>query len=146
MPSRLSDLLERIRPAGAPGAATEATTQRARAAAEEIGAVTVVLAGFDEAARDVVAAARAEAVTIRAAAEHEARRIAAERPDRVAEASSAQVVPPAGAEDEEPARLAIEAQRRIAELRAATGARADPVVRDALAAVWGMVTPARAEP
>ncbi len=140
MPSRLSDLLERIRPAGAPGAATEATTQRERDAGEEVDAVRAVVARFAQEAESMIAAAQADAARIRAEGEDHARKIAAQVPDRVAAAGAGAVAEPGPADEAERARIAAVAADRIDGIRAGGRAATRPVVERAIAAIWAMVT------
>lgn len=82
---RLSELLERIRPAGTPGAATESALRSATD--EEIAAVANVLGSFDEEVDHAIDVAQQRAAAVVADAERRARRIKGELPDRLAVAS-----------------------------------------------------------
>ncbi len=85
MPLRLSELLERIRPAGAPGAPSEGEQQRAASdRTREVADIADVLARFEEEADAVVADAAARADKIRRDAEAEVRQLRGAVPDRIA--------------------------------------------------------------
>jgi len=85
----LSELLERIRPTGTPGAPTEGEQQRrSEDRAAELVLVTAVLAKFEAEADEVVAIAELEAGTRLERARQEVRRIEATLPDRVASAGA----------------------------------------------------------
>ena len=92
MPPRLAELLERIRPAGAPGAPTEGERQREQYdQAREIADIAVLLAAFEEDANALITAATARATALSSDADRQARQIRAAVPDRVASAQSAAV-------------------------------------------------------
>jgi vacuolar-type H+-ATPase subunit H len=85
----LQQLLERIRPAGAPGAPTEGERQRRRDnRADEIAEVTALLAEFEAEAAATVEAAELEAKRECDQARQTARKLTATLPDRVATASA----------------------------------------------------------
>lgn len=87
MPVRLSELLDRIRPAGSPGAPTEGEQQRRSSErAAEVEAIELLLATFEREADEVVAAAAEQADRIRRRADDAARRRRATVPDRIADA------------------------------------------------------------
>lgn len=135
MATRLSDLLERIRPAGAPGAATETTTQRERDAATEVAGVAAAIADAEQAAAEVVARARRAAADVVQEGEQQARQIRADLPDRVA-AEGAAIATQGPQGDDAEARLAVETDQRIAALRADAGRARPALVTQAVAAVW----------
>lgn len=85
----LRELLERIRPAGTPGAPTEGERERRRDdRAAELADMTVVLAEFEAEADAVIAAAELDAQRHHERARQQARQIAATLPDRVATSSA----------------------------------------------------------
>jgi hypothetical protein len=133
VPLRLSDLLERIRPAGAPGASSEGESRRADAELEELGAVARALARLDAEADAVIEAARTEAAEVRAAGDERARRALAELPDRVAAAEAA---PGSDPGDAELAGTVAGTERDLAQRRAAADAVFDDLVDRAVAAIW----------
>jgi vacuolar-type H+-ATPase subunit H len=86
----LSELLERIRPAGSPGAPAESERSRLeRDRARELVEVTDLLAGFERDAAAVVAAARQEADRVVADARRDAHRAMADMSERAAVAGAA---------------------------------------------------------
>jgi vacuolar-type H+-ATPase subunit H len=86
---RLSELLERIRPAGSPGAAAEGEQQHRDAMVQdEIAEVARLLAEFEREADRVVDDARREADHLRQDGERRAHQILAGRADRVAVAEA----------------------------------------------------------
>ena len=87
---RLSELLERIRPAGAPGAAAEGDDQHRRnILAAEIADIERALAAFEHEADQLVATAREEAEQLRRDGDRRADQIRAGLADRVAVAQAA---------------------------------------------------------
>jgi vacuolar-type H+-ATPase subunit H len=139
MAPRLSDLLERIRPAGAPGAATETSTRRERDAADEIADVAAVLADAEHDAGALVAQARSEATALVDEAHRRAGRIRAGMHGRAA-AEAARLATELDTEDRaERDRLTAVADAEIARLRADAERRGEPLVRHALGAVWAAV-------
>ncbi len=98
---RLSDLLERVRPAGAPGASAEGETRHARDVAQrDLAEVAAALAQFAVEADETVATARAEVVEIDREADRRAQAIRAGRADRLARANAVVAQPAAGSEDD----------------------------------------------
>ena len=82
---RLSELLERIRPAGAPGAAAASDEQRRHdLLAAELTEIMLALAEFEREAEQIVDAAQEEAEQLRSDGERRAARIRAGLADRVA--------------------------------------------------------------
>ena len=82
---RLSELLERIRPAGAPGAAAEGDEQHRRSILHaEIADVDRVLDDFEREADQLVVTARHEAEQIRQDGERRAEQIRSSLADRLA--------------------------------------------------------------
>lgn len=92
MPLSLSELLERIRPAGTPGAPTEGEEQRENFDRDfEIAEISSVLAAFEEEANALVAAATTRATEMGRDAERQAHQIRASVPDRIATVQAAAV-------------------------------------------------------
>jgi hypothetical protein len=90
MPLRLSELLERIRPAGTPGAPTEGEQQREEYdRAHEIGEIAVVLAAFEAEADALIRSATTDAAELGRDAERQARQIRAAVPERIATVQAA---------------------------------------------------------
>ena len=85
MPPRLSELLERIRPAGAPGASTEGERVALRVRREdEVASIVAILTEFEADADATIAAARRDAEHIVSDGQRRAREILARTGDRVA--------------------------------------------------------------
>lgn len=85
----LQELLERIRPAGTPGAPSEGDRQRQREdRATEVADITAVLAEFDAEADAIVTAAQSDAHRLREQAKRQAGAIRADLADRVATAGA----------------------------------------------------------
>ncbi len=118
MPIRLSELLDRIRPAGAPGAPSDAEPQRELAATEETSSVAALLHRLESEADEVIASAQEDADRIRADAERRAAELRSEVPDRVAVARAD--VSDAVEHDvtASVASIAADAQARVTDLRA----------------------------
>lgn len=140
MASRLSELLERIRPAGAPGAPTEGELQqRLDRSADEIATLTTVLASFQAEADAVVEAARAETDRLRSEAQRRVHEIAAALPDRVAvaEARAAHVLEER--DDVEHERIRSEAAATISTCQARAEVQIPALVDEAMAVIWSQV-------
>jgi hypothetical protein len=136
MVMRLSELLDRIRPAGAPGAASEGEYQRARDALDEIAGIAELLRSFEAEADAVITAGHDEAEQLRRRAERRVHEIHAELPDRLAMAGTGSA---RQAEVEGDARLegiADETDRVIRELRSRAAGRMPRLVDAALEVVW----------
>lgn len=92
MPLRLSELLERIRPAGSPGAPTEGEKRIGTPDhANELAEIASVLAVFEREAAALVDAATAMAAALARDAERQVRQIRSSVPDRIARAEAAAV-------------------------------------------------------
>ncbi len=137
MASRLSELLDRIRPAGAPGAPTDAEPRREFAASEETARLVRLLECLESEADDVIAAADRDAATIRAEARQAADAVRSARAERVAVASAE--VRDVRDRDADAASAAVDAdaEARIAELRAAVDL--DAVADRVVDVVWRTV-------
>ncbi len=132
---RLSELLERIRPAGAPGAAAEGDEQHRRNILHaEIADITGVLDDFEREADQLVVTAHHEAEQIHRDGERRAEQIRASLPDRLAVARAA------GTEsnDSDAEREAIaETTRRDAErLRFDAGTRIPTLAHTIVESIW----------
>lgn len=134
---RLSELLDRIRPAGAPGAPSSAAPRRELDAREEIAGLAGRLATYEADADAIVAAARERAASIRAEAERSARRIRADVADRVAVARAGWTEGVEQHADGEATQIAERADAEIAAVR--ERARVDAVADDAVALLWELV-------
>ncbi len=84
MAVRLSELLDRIRPAGAPGAPTDAEPRRELAASEETARLVRLLERLEADADELIADADRRAEAIRAEGRRAADAIRAERAERIA--------------------------------------------------------------
>lgn len=143
MASRLSELLDRIRPAGTPGAPSDQVSQRRQATAGEIAALASLLARLEEEADAVVADARAEAGRMRADAERRAAQIRADLPDRLAVAEASGSGSSGADADGEVARLSADSEREIEQLRSRAEPRMGGLVDEAIAVVWGLIPTTR---
>ena len=91
MPARLSELLERIRPTGAPGAPSEGERERLEIGrTEEVAAIAAVLSAFEQEADALIAAANDQATRLHNDAERRAHEIRNGLPDQVAAAETAE--------------------------------------------------------
>jgi vacuolar-type H+-ATPase subunit H len=140
MPDRLSDLLERIRPAGTPGAPVEGEVRRREESRErELIDVLTSLSSFEREAAAIVARARADAELIHRAALTRARAVRARQPERVAAAGAETV----NAEHLAGERLRAEVLAAAEHHRDALRARAEDemptLVDEVVDAVWSWV-------
>lgn len=141
MAIRLSELLDRIRPAGAPGAPTDAEPRRDLAASEETAHLVRLLEGFEAEADELVAQATRDADEIRAEGERTAGVLRAELPERVA-AASAEIV--GAVEHDETASVATvteQADAQVAALR--RGADLDRVAAQVVDVIWSAIEEGR---
>ncbi len=135
---RLSELLERLRPAGTPGAPNEGERQREEEARErDIAAVVTVLRRHESEADEVIAAARSEIDRLRSDGERRARAIRARLPDRVAVARADATRQEAEHRDLEIDRISQETEDEIARLRADAETRIPRAADAVVAAIWG---------
>ena len=141
MTVRLSELLERIRPAGAPGAPADARPQRERAALDEIAEIAALLVDFEAEADAVVAEAHEHAATIRAGAKRTAQEIRAGTPDRVAAARAGWTAADEARTDTIAEQIAVDAGAEVAALW--EQADIDRVVDEAVASLWQLSGGAR---
>jgi vacuolar-type H+-ATPase subunit H len=138
VPSRLTELLERIRPAGAPGAAAEGEPAVDVAAEDELAAVARVLARFEAEADDVVDSARRRAEQLMRDAQRDAERTQAAMAERIAVARAEVTRTQERRGDAEATRLGEEAKREADRRRASAAARVDDVVALALERIWAL--------
>jgi len=113
---RLSELLERIRPTGAPGAGSEGGQLGDIRAAEEISDVVRVLERFDVEVKDAIAAAHDRADRVRERAERQVGRIRSDLPRAVAEAQVTGAAAPARERDIEITHISRERDDEIERL------------------------------
>lgn len=146
MPVSLSELLERIRPAGAPGAPTEGEQQRLDSDRDaEMAAIAVVLAGFENEAEAVITAATSRGVQTRRDADDQARQIRARLPDQLASAETAATERLSERVSTEQHSIETAASAAIDHLDA-TAARLIPEIRDdVVASIWSIVSSERSE-
>ncbi|RLE22599.1 MAG: hypothetical protein DRJ50_07385 [Actinobacteria bacterium] len=137
---RLSELLERIRPAGAPGASTEGEQQHQQAEINRQTAdIATVLARFDAEMDDILTAAHEKAERLRRSGEQRAHHITAGLPDRLAVARSAASRQRDERGVEDSARIAEESTNEIARLRANAAIRTPRLVGSAMNSIWSAV-------
>jgi vacuolar-type H+-ATPase subunit H len=132
---RLSELLERIRPAGAPGAAAEGDEQHRRHILDaEVADIARVLAAFEQEADQLVADARKEADQLHQEGDRRAEQIRAGLADRVAVAQAAAIERQQTDSEHD---SIVESTRRDAErLRADAAARLPELVDTVLRSIW----------
>jgi hypothetical protein len=137
---RLSELLERIRPTGAPGAPTEGEGRRRREhRAGEVAAVTSILSSFEADADALVAAARAQAEQVRAEGERRARDVRAALPERLAVAEAREAHAHEGRDRVEMGRLRDEADETVGRLRERADAEVPRLVDEVTEIIWSQV-------
>jgi multidrug efflux pump subunit AcrA (membrane-fusion protein) len=138
---RLSELLERIRPAGAPGAPTEGERKRRRAdRADEIADLAALLETFEADADAKITAARAESDRIRAAGQERARDIRSGLPDRLAIAQSHAIRDHAGYDRAQEDRIRSDADIEINLLQARADADIPELVNKTIGVIWSSIT------
>lgn len=139
MASRLSELLDRIRPAGTPGAPSDVISQRRQATAGEIAELSMALSRFDDEADGIIADARVQADRARADAERRVEEIRADLPDRIAVAESSGLRSADDGIDDEVARVSAESEREIERLRSQAEPRLALLVDEAVSVVWALL-------
>lgn len=135
---RLSELLERIRPAGSPGAAAEGEEQHRRSILDaEIADIALTLAGFEQEAERIVATARQEAEQLRRDGERRAELTRAELADRLAVARAAATEPDRVLAEHD---AVLEATRQDADrLHRVAEERVPPLVETIVGSIWSML-------
>jgi hypothetical protein len=142
MPLGLSELLERIRPAGAPGAPTEGERQRRRDdRASEIAGIAHVLASFEAESRTTVAAANAEGERLRRVGQARAAEARAGAPDRIAVGVVQAGERHQDLDRSDAARVRAEADREIACLQERAEADIPRLVDRAMQVIWSSTVP-----
>jgi vacuolar-type H+-ATPase subunit H len=135
---RLSELLERIRPAGAPGAAATGAPLVDVAAANELAALVRMLAELEAEADDVVAEARERADQLAAEAIREEDQIHAELPERLAVARAEVTRSHERRGETEAARLTRQATEEAERRRRAADDRLDALVDAVVDRIWAL--------
>ena len=139
MAVRLSELLERIRPAGTPGAAGDAVTADERAREGELAAVVAELALFDAEADRTTEAAHEWASEIIADAERRARAIRDQQADRVAVAGAAGAAAETAENADECRRITAAAATEIERRRERAVAERDRVAARVVDVIWSSI-------
>jgi hypothetical protein len=139
---RLSELLERIRPAGTPGAPSEGEVRRRdQRRAGEIASIALLLASWEGEADAVVAAGRADADRLLADGRRRADQIDSRLPDHVAHAEADAAHASARQDEVEVERLRRATADTISELRARADARLPGMVEEVTEVIWSQVAP-----
>jgi len=140
--SRLSEVLERIRPAGAPGASAEGAGRREQDRFEhDTAAIAAVLAEFEAEADLVIEAARREAAEIREQAERRVQQITSGLPDQIAVALAAAKEQHLAGADEELARARDESLSKVERLRTQAAEGTDRVIDAVVTTIWSILPP-----
>lgn len=141
----LRELLERIRPAGTPGAPGEGE-RRQRDRALELIEVTEILREFETEAEAVISAAEAEGRHRQDMAKVEARKISATLADRVAAASASVSSDDRRRTDAEVTAIRADGEREAERIRASGEAGVAAIVEAALREIWEQVGAEPREP
>jgi hypothetical protein len=142
MPLRLSELLERIRPAGSPGAPTEGERQRRRDdRATEIADLARLLASFADESAARVEAAQEEAARLRRSGQTRAAEVHAGLSGRVAVAVARVTEHHQDLDRNDEARIRQEADREIARLHARADAEIPHLVDRTMQVIWSLTAP-----
>jgi cell division septum initiation protein DivIVA len=136
---RLSELLERIRPTGAPGGASESEQSREQLTARETADVARALTAYAAEADLVLSRAHKHAQQIREESEQQSRHVRSDLSDRLAAAHVEGAALPTRRRDAELSRIDDEAEREIARLDAQAANRLPAMVDDAMALIWNAV-------
>ncbi len=140
MAPRLSELLERIRPAGTPGAPTEGELQRRDARrAEETASVIEIVAGFEAEAEAAVAEARGIADRLLDDAHRRARMITGRLPDHLAVAEAEASQTREHRDEAETELLRAESDRAISTLRDRAEVELPRLVDEMIEVIWSEV-------
>jgi DNA anti-recombination protein RmuC len=134
---RLSELLERIRPAGAPGVASEGEHQAEHLSAQETADLARVLGDFAAEADLEISDAHERAQQIRQEAEQRAHQDRADLPDRIAAARASGASSLVRQRDAELSRIADETARELDRLDAQARTQLPRLVDAAIASIWG---------
>lgn len=137
---RLSELLERIRPAGTPGPAAEGGELQRRAHLDdELADIARLLAGFEREADHIRETAHEEADGLRRNAEHRARQIRSGLPDRIAVARAQASESLDRARHTEQDEIAQQTERTLGRLRQNADERRAALVHEILDAIWSSI-------
>lgn len=137
---QLSELLERIRPTGAPGAPTEGEGQRRRERrASEVAAVTSILSSFEAEADALVAAARAQAEQVRAEGERRAQGVRVTLPERLAVAEAGEAHAHEERDRVEMGQFRDEAAQAVDRLHERADAEIPRLVDEVMQLIWSQV-------
>jgi vacuolar-type H+-ATPase subunit H len=131
---KLSELLDRFRPAGAPGTPAATVPQREVVAREETAPIVQLLAEFEAEVDATLTAALAEADSITADADRTARQIRNDLPDRVGVARAEVAEEGERARADAVERISSEAVAQAAAVREAAGF--DEIVDRVIALIW----------
>ena len=138
---RLSELLERIRPAGTPGPALEHGESRRRARLDqELADVAPLLADFERDADRLRDAAAAEADGLRRDAERRARQIRSGLPERIAVARAQTSEALDRASHDEQDEIAQETERTLSRLRRSADEGRAALVDEVVDTIWAGIT------
>jgi hypothetical protein len=142
MPMRLSELLERIRPAGTPGAPSEGELQRRddRRAAE-LEAIVAILSSFEAEADTVIETAQAEAGRIRRQGEDRTQEITAAVSDLIAVAEAEAAHRLEQHDQVELNQLLSQTEQTISQLQRLADGQTPIVVDEAMEVVWAQLLP-----
>jgi len=138
MATRLSGLLERIRPSGTPGAAADGVPQRDREADKEIAALALILRGYQADAGRVTVEALDRADEIRTRAEQRVDEVQADLPARLAAAQTTNTYTTTDAQIEA---IDAETTHELERLGARASAEIPRLVDAALASIWDLIPP-----
>jgi hypothetical protein len=141
MALRLSELLERIRPAGAPGVASDGEQQTDRLTIEETVEVARLLGEYAAEADLEISRAREHAQQLRQEADRQSQRDRADLPDRLAAARIGGESPLARQRDIELARLADQTAHELDRLDAQAALEMPKLVEAAIGLIWEMLEP-----
>ena len=138
MATRLSGLLERIRPSGTPGAAADGVPQRDREADEEIAALARILRDYQADAGRVTVEALDRADEIRTRAEQRVDEVQADLPARLAVARATNTHTTTEAQIDA---IDAETAHELERLGAHASAEIPLLVDAALTCVWDLIPP-----
>jgi cell division septum initiation protein DivIVA len=132
----LSELLERIRPAGAPGVAVDGEQSPEQLAAAEIADLAELLRAAEAEADLTLSGAHRRAERIRDEADEQVRRIRDDLPSRVAAAHVAGAALPTRRRDAELSRISDDTTREIDRLDTQAVTRLPLIVESVMAHIW----------
>lgn len=140
MPPALSELLERIRPAGTPGAPSEGEQQREESdRVNEIAELAAALEAFEEEADAITSTATEQAAEVRRRADRQVRQIRAGLPDRVATVQAAATREHDERDQAMRDSVGVETAAEVARLEARAAALIPSLREAALQTIWSAV-------